>query len=147
MATRDTIAAMLALPPAVAQVVLGYLGLFRPTSRALTWRKAHRITTDLAALIAPGYVQVQGKPARPCPPHIWAAAMEQMHAMTTITRPLPNHNYFRQVAWQLADQADARRERDQRAAETDGSQRVARPPSEPEGMSEIMRTLMQQREE
>jgi len=146
MATRDTIAAMLALPAPVGKVVLAYLGLFRPVSRALTWRKAHRITSELAALIAPGWVQVQGKPDRPCPPHIWAMAMEQMVAMGTIKRPLPNHNYLRQVAWSLADQVDAGAERHQHRQVLSGHQRMHRddPPPAPAGedLSQIERAWL-----
>ena len=142
MAARETLQAMLALPAPVGKAILGYMGLFRPVQRALSWRKAKRIVDDLAALIAPGHVQLQGKPARPCPPVLWAMAMEQMAWRGDLQRPMKNHNYLRQIVWQLADQADAGREQAQRRAETDGSQRGIRPPSDPDGMSEIMRKLL-----
>jgi len=140
MAAREALQSMITLPAPVAKEILGYLGLFRPSARALSWKKAKKITADLAALIAPGWVQIQGKPARPCPPHLWAMGMEQMVARAdTLQRPLKNHNYLRQVTWHLADQADAGREQQQRRAETDGSQRVIRPASNQDDMSEAMR--------
>ncbi|MDR2551420.1 MAG: hypothetical protein LBD10_14615 [Desulfobulbus sp.] len=144
MAARETLQAMIALPAPVAKGMLGYMGLFRPHQRALSWKKAKKIVDDLAALIAPGWVQVQGKPSRPCPPHIWAQAMEQMVGRADLQRPLKNHNYLRHVVWQLADQADARQEQTHRRAEVDGTQRVIRQQSDPEEMSEIMRKLMAQ---
>lgn len=164
MAARETLQAMLALPAPVGKAILGYLGLFRPDKRALSWRKAKRIVDELAALIAPGHVQLQGKPSRPCPPMLWAMAMEQMAARGDLQRPLPNHNYLRKVVWKLADQADSGREQAQRRAEVDGTQRVVRKPSDfhklgtefnsvpqevnvEDGMSEIMRKLLRQQGE
>lgn len=147
MAAREALQAMIALPAPVARQVLGYMGLFRPDTRALTWKKAKTITTDLAALVAPGHVQVQGKPARPCPPHVWAAGMEQMvDRAATLQRPLKNHNYLRQIVWQLADQADAGREQLQRRSEADGSARANRmtPPDPPvvEELSQLQRQYL-----
>lgn len=55
MAARETLQAMLALPAPVGKAILGYMGLFRPDKRALSWRKAKRIVDELAALIGPGF--------------------------------------------------------------------------------------------
>ena len=105
---RKTIQAIIALPREVAIESMFYLGLFRPQQRSLSWRVALRIVQDLAALVAAGYVQVQGKPARPCPASIWAQGMRQMvEQRGTLTRPMKNHNYLRQIAWQLAEKLDA----------------------------------------
>jgi len=118
---REAMQAIIALPAPVAKVTLGYLSLFRPTERATTWKKVKKVVGELSALIAPGYVQVQGKPARNCPPQLWAAGIEQMvERSATLTRPLPNHNYLRQIVWQLADQADAKQEQHQRKGEVNG---------------------------
>ncbi|MFZ5775086.1 MAG: hypothetical protein ACOY3Z_06345 [Thermodesulfobacteriota bacterium] len=109
---RELLLAVATMPAPLPEAVLPYLGLFRPESRALTWKKAGKLVAELAAITGSGYVQVQGKPARPCPPRIWTTAMEQMVARRDrITRPMPNHNYLRLVAWQLADEADAQGER------------------------------------
>ena len=106
MNARKVFAARATLPVEVSAPLLPYLALFRPDKRALSWSRTLKVMQELAALIAPGWVQVQGKPARECPPPIWAAGMAQMvERAATLQRPLKNHNYLRQVVWQLADQA------------------------------------------
>lgn len=50
--------------------------------------------------------------------------MAQMHErQDKINRPLPNHNYLREVAWTLADQADAQGEKSRNELERNGSLR------------------------
>lgn len=108
---RATLALVASLPTPLPKTVLGYLSLFRPGKTGLTWKKALRLAEEIARLTACGYVNVQGKVDRPCPPRIWVQAMEQMvEKRITLSLPLKNHNYLRQVAWQLADQEDARSE-------------------------------------
>lgn len=127
---RKTMVACTALPPQVGPATLGYLALFRPEKRALSWSKSLRLLSELAALINTGFVQIQGKPARPCPPSIWAAGMTDMaDRSASLSRPLKNHNYLRQVVHQLADQADAGRERQQRQDEQSGATRTRRAPA------------------
>lgn len=119
---RELLLAVATLAYPLSKACLPYLGLFRPEKRALSWDKAGKIVAELTKLIAPGHVQVQGKVARPCPPRIWAQAMEQMvERRDSIRRPLPNHNYLKQVAWQLADEEDARGETTRRQQEASGS--------------------------
>ncbi len=108
---RELMRDLTSLPAPVPKVVLGYLSLFRPGRRALSWKRAARLTRELAALVAAGHVQVQGKVARPATAAMWAAGMEQMtDRRDALTLPLKNHNYLRQVVWQLADDADRRNE-------------------------------------
>lgn len=127
---RQTMAACTALPPEIGPAVLGYLALFRPEQRALSWSKSLRLLQELGRLINTGYVQIQGKVARPAPPAIWAAGMLEMaERSATLSRPLKNHNYLRQVVHQLADQADAGRERRLRQAEQSGATRARRAPA------------------
>ena len=119
---RDLLLAVARLPHPLPEACLPYLGLFRPESKALSWKKAKNIVTALAQLTGSGHVQVQGKPSRPCPPRIWAEAMGQMvDRRDRITRPMPNHNYLRQVAWQLADEADAKGEKQRNEDEWAGN--------------------------
>lgn len=121
---RELLAAGVKLPPPLPEVTLPYLGLFRPEERALAWKKATRLLAKLSQLVVAGHVQVQGKPARPCPPRIWAAAMSRMiDQRQRISRPLPNHNYLRQVAWQLADLEDALGEKSRNEQERNGNLR------------------------
>lgn len=112
---RQCMAIIADLPNPVAHAGLHYLALFRPASgRALTPSKAQRVLAELKELVERGFVQVAGQVARPCPPEIWAGAMEAMSDRSTrLKLPIANHNYLRQIAWSLADQADAATEKKQ----------------------------------
>lgn len=115
---RAVVLAISQLPQAVAAAIPGYLGLFRPDKRALSWRKARGVVGSLADLVGLGYVQVKGKNDYSCSPQTWAAAMDDMVGRRDrLSRPLPNHNYLRQVAHDMAALADAGRERAQIEAE------------------------------
>lgn len=120
--SRQVLVTALSLPQAVQAQAIHYLSLFRPaTGRGLAPKRALKIVTELRDLVAKGHVATQGKPDRPCPPHIWGRAMEQMIGSRDRLRlPMPNHNYLRQVAWDLADQDDASREKTVVAAERSG---------------------------
>lgn len=115
---RETMAAIVKLPPPLPAAILGYLSLFRSgTDRALSWKKARRLVDEIASLTGAGYVSVPGEIDRDCPPRIWAAAMEEMAVNPTIKRPLNGHVYLRKVAHGLADGADRSRETATRNAE------------------------------
>lgn len=119
---REVLAAIVKLPAPVVGAILPYLSLFRPESRALSWKKARRLVVELAALVAANSVQIQGKPARPCAAYMWAEAMEAMVARRyRLQLPLKNHNYLKTVAWPIADAADADIERKRNEAEKTGS--------------------------
>ena len=132
------------LPYELQKPFMRYLALFRPASGcAMQQSKVERLTRDFLGLVSKGFVSEKGKVDRPCPPSVWALGMERMQEQAaSLTLPMKNHNYLRTIVWQLADQADARQEQHQRRAEIDGSQRVIRPPTDPDGMSEIMRKLL-----
>lgn len=109
---RAALALIAGLPSPLPKVVLGYLSLFRPGKTGLTWKKALRLAEEISGLATCGYVSAPGKVDRPCPARIWGQAMEQMtEKRSSLTLPLKNHNYLRQVAWQLADQEDAKTEK------------------------------------
>ncbi len=133
------------LPHAVQKPFLKYLSLFKPASGcAIQPTKAERLTRDLAALIAKGYVSEKGKVDRPCTTLFWVMGMERMQELAgTLDLPMKNHNYLRSIVYKLANQADAQKEQHQRHQEVDGSQRVSRQPTE-DGMSEIMRKYLAQ---
>lgn len=124
---RAVLAAAIKLDEPIPRQLLPYLGLFRPAERSLSWKRTARLIQELSRLVATGYVQVQGKPARPCPPQVWALAMEQMTERgMAISRPMGNHNYLRKVAWQLADKLDADIEARQYREERSGTARAER---------------------
>lgn len=117
---RDFVVEMGKLPSPLPAVLLSYLAFFRPEKTDMAWSKALRLTKELAALAAKRSVQYGHNPARPCPPSLWAHAIEKMLGNDTIKRPLPNHNYLIKVAWGLADEADMQVERRRNAAEKTG---------------------------
>ena len=148
------------LPYEVQKPFLKYLSLFKPASGcAIQSSKAERLTRDLVALVAKGYVSEQGKADRPCSSVFWVMGMERMQELAgTLDLPMKNHNYLRSIVYKLANQADAQREQHQRHQEVDGSQRVSRqlalnklgtefnavPQDADDGMSEIMRKYLAQ---
>lgn len=100
------------LPREVAPLVYHYLALFKTDAgRAMQIRKAVRLVTELKTMVAAGHVQVDRRVARPCAPRLWALAVEQMiERRDRLTLPMPNHNYLKSIAWDLADKADGKRE-------------------------------------
>lgn len=131
---RQICAALIELPKDVQAVVFHYLGLFRPvTGRAIAAKKAERLLAEIRSMVATGYVQVDRKAARPCPPRIWAKAIEQMvERRDRLSIPMPNHNYLKSIAYDLADQADAKNERTANAVPPRYRQPVERADANPE---------------
>ncbi len=137
--TREAIMAIAKLPPPMHLATLRYLTLFRPGKSALSWKRVLRLVGEVSALAAAGYVSVQGRIDRDCPPRIWAAAMDEMvERRSAIKRPLRNHNYLRQVAHGLAEAEAVKRENEIHAAEQAG---VAPRTSEPVSMEEMLADL------
>ena len=119
---REAVQLVTSLPDPIPKVFFGYLSLFRPGRRALSWKKVLRLSREISTLAAAGHIQVQGKVARPCTPRHWYAGMEQMvERRQSLALPLKNHNYLRQIVWQLADQDDSARERSVRNQELSGN--------------------------
>lgn len=108
---RQVLATALKLPQPVQDQLLGYLALFRPAGGSMQAKKALRLVQEIAALVAPGHIQIKGQVARPCQARVWARGMEQMQERRDALRlPVANHNYLRQIVWALADQEDAKSE-------------------------------------
>lgn len=116
------------LPQEVQAPFYKYLSLFKPASgRAMQNSKSIRLTREMVTLVTTGYVRRKGRVDRPCPPALWARGIERMLEQAAgLDLPMENHNYLRRVVYQLADQADSRRERDQHQAESNGSARAER---------------------
>lgn len=109
---RETFAIICRLPAPVPKVLLNYLSLFRPVKGTLSWKKTLRLAGEIEVLVTKGYVSRKGLPDRNCPARIWARAMEQMvEQRSFLTLPMPNHNYLKKVAYDMADQADSKNER------------------------------------
>lgn len=116
---RETLLVISRLPAPLPKVVLGYISLFRPGTQSLTWKKALRLVLEIEALVGKGFVHVQCRIDRDCPPRIWAQAMEQMVELrTSLSLPMPNHIYLSKVAWDLAEQVSRQTETKTEAAKT-----------------------------
>ncbi|MBM9605948.1 hypothetical protein [Desulfopila inferna] len=104
---RETLLVISRLPAPLPKATLGYLSLFRPGKQALTWKKALRLALEIEQLVAAGYVHVQGKIDRTCPPSLWGKAMEQMvEQRGSLRLSMASHIYLAKIAWDLAEQAD-----------------------------------------
>ena len=130
---RQICASLVELPKDVQAVVFHYLGLFRPaTGRAIAAKKAGRLLAEIRTMVTTGYVQVDRKAARPCPTRIWALAMEQMvERRDRLNLPMPNHNYLKSIAYDLADHADAKHEMSANVAPRRSRQPVERADANP----------------
>jgi hypothetical protein len=109
-AARQALDLVTRLPGMVQSRVLPYLGLFRQGGRGLTWTRALRLLQEVHDMVEAGTVRWEGAEERPCPPTVWAAALDAVLAR----RPsgLKNHNYLRHVAWETAAGDAARAESD-----------------------------------
>ena len=114
---RETLLIISRLPSPLPKTTLGYFSLFRPGQRALGWKKALRLAGEIEQLVSRGFISIKGQVDRNCSPRIWAQAMEQMvEQRDRLNLPMPNHNYLKKVAYDLADQADYKREQQHYAA-------------------------------
>jgi hypothetical protein len=121
---RQTLAILAAIPAPVAERALYYIALFRPRGgRGLSWARAEKLAGELRDLVCAGHVQWEREAARPCPPRIWAEAIDTVRHRPALRLPLENHNYLRRVAYDLADRQDRAAETARNAAERDGSAR------------------------
>lgn len=134
------------LPGVVRDRALPYLGLFRSGRKTgLSWPRALRVLSGLVDLVEPGTVHWDGGETRPCPPAVWAAALDALLAR----RPtdLENHNYLRRVAWDKAEQLASLEERSKEYASSHrqhadpGPETVNDAPMTPEQYREWMEQL------
>ncbi|MBF0309493.1 MAG: hypothetical protein HQL56_08200 [Magnetococcales bacterium] len=106
------VAAFVGLPDAVRGQSLLYLGLWRPRKRAQAWSRRTAILREIGELVATGAAQAGHGTPLPCPPEMWSRAMETMLAQrASLNLPLTSHGYLIRVAYGLAEQAAADRER------------------------------------
>ncbi|MDZ4378792.1 MAG: hypothetical protein U0973_11625 [Xanthomonadaceae bacterium] len=95
----------------MARAVLGYLRLHKPSTRALSQRRAARLVAGVLELIACGEVTRNGV-TRPAPPTVWVQAMDQMlEGRERLRLPLSGHGYLLEVAFGHADKIDAQAEK------------------------------------
>lgn len=133
-AQREFMVLLARAPRPVAEQLLRYFGLFRApgANRAMSWKKALRISKEVMALVVTGYVQGKGKVARPCSVQQWGQGMETMVDMASagqLSLPMKSHNYLISIVWQSADKADKANESSYREQEATGHVRTQQPAS------------------
>lgn len=124
-AARACVAAALKLPVPVGDLLLRYLGLFRPAKRALAWNRVRTLLAELAESMAEATVSRNGI-ERAAPLELWRMGIEEtLHARDTGTLDLPlkGHGYLFKVVWsksgQLAGAAEKKREEQLRGRPSD----------------------------
>ncbi len=128
---RASIQLIAGMPGQVQDLIFPYLGLFRKGKNGLSWPRAHRLIGEVARLVETGTVQWDGGEVRPCPPHVWAQAINAVLGR----RPteLDNHNYLRHTAWSMAKDLAAASEREAERRKTARNDHVPAGPSIPQG--------------
>jgi hypothetical protein len=112
---RACMAAIAELPPGTAKPVLGYLTLFRPAKRTLSWRRARKLLAELSELMASPALHRRGRDW-PVTPEMWRQALEQMQdKRETLTLPLKSHGYLMEIVAGLASRAEGDAEAKQEA--------------------------------
>lgn len=108
---KAAFAEALKMPPALADVVLPYLGLFAPPSgRAIRADKLLRVARQLRELVTSGQVTRQGI-TQAAPQELWRFGLEQTLATRdagTLDLPLNDHNYLVTIVWRQSNKAAGR---------------------------------------
>jgi hypothetical protein len=108
---RECIRLVAEMPSGVARRTLGYLAMFRPAGgRALQWRRALTLTSELKELVEAGMIQWDNHPARQNRPEFWSEGLERILTRPPKSLPLKNHNYLRSIAWDIANEVDRNHE-------------------------------------
>lgn len=125
-AAREAVAWALAMPAPLAKLLLGYIGLFRPTrSNSLSWDRVAKLLGELKPMFDAGSVRKKGRDW-PVTTEIWQQALSDMlDRRDHLVRPLKNHNYLLEIVVGLADkaegQAEQKREQGRQHAHRDGT--------------------------
>lgn len=117
-AARSALMRALQLPAPLAQLLAGYLGMFRASGRALSFVRAEKLMAELQPMLDAGSITRNGA-TRPCSQDVWRRALERIHEARDsgqLKLPLKSHGYLLEIAFGLADADDATAERDREAA-------------------------------
>lgn len=115
MAARETLKLIALFPDPARFHVLGYLSCFRPAAKALNWKKAFAVVTELSELVRENTVSWEHS-ALPCSVKMWADGMEAVAGKPDLTRPLKNHNLLRSIVSSLAKNSANKRENEEEEA-------------------------------
>lgn len=108
-AAREAVVAALALPSALGERLLRYVGLFRPRERTLSWDRAARLLTELQEAINAAQIERDGR-VYPAPVEYWKQAIDQMlDGRDRLSLPLKSHGYLHEIIVGMHRQAEDRR--------------------------------------
>lgn len=112
-AARSALNTALHMPAPLAGLLAQYLGLFRSAGRALSFDRADKLMAELLPLLRDQTVIRNGL-SRICPTATWQQAIERIlehRATGKLELPLKTHGYLLEIAFGLADKAEAEAER------------------------------------
>jgi len=110
VAARHAIARAFSLTP-LGDVLLPYVGLFKPAKQALKMAALVRILDELIADIKAGRI-TRGGTIYPAPQEYWRSAIETMLASRDkLTLPLKSHGYLYEIIAGFGNRAAAAQER------------------------------------
>lgn len=136
---RRAVAAAGRLPPALAELTLAYIGLFRPPSRSLSWRRAARLIDEVVAMVEAGGIRRRGRAWKAGVKEFSEAIETVLNRRDKLTLPLTGHGYLEEVLIGVVDRAEAEGER-----QTETRRRVA-PAARGEGGAISAAELVEQR--
>ena len=94
-----------------ADLVISYLGLFRPARKALAWKKATRLLAELAELAESGVVRRRGREWQLAPGMLEEALRATVEAKPGLTLPLKDSSYLLEVLARISNRAEGEAER------------------------------------
>ncbi len=144
-ATRQALALILGLPGPGRDQALAYLGLLRPGKRALAWSRVRTLVQQLRDLVGRRELAWKHQPVRPVTPELWAQGMRQMIETKRGQDRFDSHGYLTAIVDDLANRADAEREKRRHEEVVKGSRRGAEsgarsPAPWPEEVREMIET-------
>jgi len=112
--SRQALAQLAAVSLPLGKVVLQYLRLFKPASRAMSHSRTVKLITELLPDLQRGAIERKGR-EWDAPTEAWRIAIEHVLAMRdkgALTLPLTSHGYLYEVLAGMADKLEAQAERD-----------------------------------
>jgi hypothetical protein len=126
---RSALLTALAMPAHLGKVLPQYLAMFRAKNRYLSFDRIEKLMADLLPLLDSETVVRDGI-TRPCSLALWQQAFELMidhRDAGKLRLPIKTHGYLFEIAFSLADQVDAKAERQVEQSRRQGQHRTSEP--------------------
>ena len=109
---RQFAALMGRIPPQISDATLGYLTLFRPSSRALNWSRGKVLLEELVQAIEAGAVRRCGRDWAVTPADFKEAMQEMVRIRDKLDLPLKNHGYLLEILKSASNRTEAKAEKE-----------------------------------